>query len=779
MNQPSNPGDALRGLKLPRGIELLERVGEGAMATVYRAVQHPLGRDVAVKVIVANGDDAATTSDRVLREASLASQLNHPNSIDIYDYGRTDSGLTYLVMEYLRGQDLASLLHRERQLSVERAIQLTLQVLSALEEAHALGIVHRDVKPENVFVEQREGIGDFAKLVDFGLARSIGNKGSEITAPHLVSGTPEYMAPEQARRETVDGRADLYGVAIMLFQLLSGKRPFAGESPMDVVLMQLHQPAPRLDAADAGTYFPDDLVKIVAKGMEKRPQDRFQTAQEMSAALEEVLLQRRSIPPRAQRSCGACGAAEMHGNYCGVCGASLVSDSGRNAVTQRAVPALVFRARERDWVREQRAVAQSEFVAAGLLGSIGAGKTALLEAIVHEMRQAGDHVVLTGPDAFGGCVVGSTFRELLAQLPGGAEPVDLATSDAARVDALRLAFTLAARGLAGRLVVVVDDLDMVDALSRRALLGLLQSPPDVAFLLILTAEARPTLSSAPVRVREVARLPRERARQLASEEALALWPEATEFTPLGLSHLEAFIAEGGGPAPRTLNGLVAQRVSRTDPTARRVLQLCAAVRCPVPAEVLVRESADAGAAALERLERRGLIRSVPGGVQIAHPLVAQIVREAAPLGMRRPLGARAIEILVDIGAPLEARARAALRGESIELAILLFEQIARRCEGAGDASGAADAYGSIVELCRSDVGAAELSDAFAVESSFVLRWASALRDSSRGAEAGAELGTTLRRLPPERAEPVRAALGTAITQPAPSARSAAPHRSNA
>ncbi len=766
MNNSLVRGDVRIGLRLPRGIELLERVGEGAMAQVYRAIQRPLGRNVAVKVIASDSENAAAMSERVLREASVASTLNHPNSIDIYDYGKTEDGLTYLVMEFLRGKDLATLLSTHGPLGVERAVHLMLQVLSALDEAHSLGIVHRDVKPENVFVEQRRRLGDFVKLVDFGLAKYIKSKGQQITEPNLVSGTPEYMAPEQARGDAVDGRADLYCVAVILFEMLGGKRPFEGESPMDVMLMQIGRPAPRLDTSgDLG--IPPALVDIVQGGMEKRPENRFQSAREMALALEQVLEERRSVLP-VKRVCRACGAQELQGRFCGVCGAASTPASAPNATTRRAVPALVGRNAEREWVRApRRSAMEGQFVAVELLGRPGVGKTALLEAIAEEFRNLGDYVVMSGPDEFGGLVSGSGFRQIISALSDGVAPQDLATSDAARSNALRKAMGLNAQGLEGGcVVVIVDDVDEIDALTRRALQDVVDAPPEGGLLLLVAAKNRTLRLPGRVQVKEIAPLSNEWARQLVSAEALAMWPESSSFTPLALKHLDGYTSEGGDNAPTSLPELIAQRITRTDPAAKRLLQLLATARRPIPLAQLTEQNEPDAASAFERLERRGLVRSGKDGMFIPHRLMEEVVRSAVPVGMRRAVEARVLEVLTELGAPLDARAWAARRAEAVVLGILLLEQVAVRSDRWGDPALAAEAYQGITELCRADVGRGELDDPLAMEARYVLRWAGALRALSRNSEANAVLAETTARLPPHKARALRQALGNSVTEPA-------------
>ncbi|NUO51356.1 MAG: serine/threonine protein kinase, partial [Polyangiaceae bacterium] len=189
--------DPLIGRTLAGGYRIVDRIARGSMGEVFRAEQANLGRAVAVKVMSPTLVADPQMVSRFHNEARAASSLNHPNCVRVYDYGETPDGRPYIVMELLQGQELAALLARDRQPPVSRVLDITLQVLSALDEAHGLGVVHRDLKPENVFVLPQRGGGDLVKVVDFGLAKLKSNSRA-TSGSGLVFGTPEYMAPEQA-----------------------------------------------------------------------------------------------------------------------------------------------------------------------------------------------------------------------------------------------------------------------------------------------------------------------------------------------------------------------------------------------------------------------------------------------------------------------------------------------------------------------------------------------------------------------------------------------------
>ncbi|HKU44164.1 MAG TPA: serine/threonine-protein kinase, partial [Polyangiales bacterium] len=215
--------DPLIGRTIGGSYCILELVGVGGMGRVYRAEQRMLGRTVAIKVIHPHLLSDEQSVARFYTEARAASRLNHPNSVSIIDFGRTDDGILYLVMEYLQGKDLARLMREDGPLPTARICDIVSAVLEALGEAHALGVVHRDLKPENVIIERLKSSRDLVKVVDFGLAKLLsGQQGqASITLPGLVCGTPDYMSPEQGRGEEVDARGDIYSVGVMLFELLT------------------------------------------------------------------------------------------------------------------------------------------------------------------------------------------------------------------------------------------------------------------------------------------------------------------------------------------------------------------------------------------------------------------------------------------------------------------------------------------------------------------------------------------------------------------------------
>src|SRR6187549_1136949 len=313
--------DKFVGKTLPGGHHILDLISVGGMGRVYRAQQSALGRTVAVKIIHPHLLSDENSALRFMTEARAASQLNHPNSVAVFDFGRTDDGQPYLVMEFLRGKDLARVAYEEGPLPFTRIVEVLRQALAALSEAHDLGIVHRDLKPENIILEPLRRGGDFVKVVDFGLAKLKADAQTpSVTSPGIVCGTPDYMAPEQGRGDAIDGRSDLYSVGVILFQLLTGRLPYEAESPTQVVMMHLTIPVPDPRQVAPERVIPEPLVAVVFRAMSKDSRDRYQDAAEFSEALRSALTviesappqsaaweQRLSVPPAGVVNCGACG----------------------------------------------------------------------------------------------------------------------------------------------------------------------------------------------------------------------------------------------------------------------------------------------------------------------------------------------------------------------------------------------------------------------------------------------------------------------------------------
>ncbi len=265
---------------------LLDQLGSGGMGVVYKAEHLLLKRDCAIKLIRSECEADARAVERFEREVRVMAQLTHWNTVEIYDYGRTDDGTFYYVMELLPGLSLDELLRQHGPLEPERVVHLLEQVCAALDEAHRIGLIHRDLKPANIFASQRGGVYDVAKLLDFGLVKEQHRptEDSQTSSSGGISGTPSYMAPEQALDyDQVDPRGDLYSLGAVAYHLLTGQPPFLRDSVLAILAAHAH--ADVAAPSQVNPRVPTDLDQVILKCLAKQPERRYQTAAELGSAL--------------------------------------------------------------------------------------------------------------------------------------------------------------------------------------------------------------------------------------------------------------------------------------------------------------------------------------------------------------------------------------------------------------------------------------------------------------------------------------------------------------
>ncbi|MET9023017.1 Stk1 family PASTA domain-containing Ser/Thr kinase [Actinopolymorpha sp. NPDC004070] len=287
---PDGPtGDAER--TVPRRVlggryELHEELGRGGMAVVWAGIDLRLGRRVAVKTMRPEHATDSTFQARFRREAQSAASLNHHSIVAVYDNGEGElNGVSvpYIVMEYVEGRTLRDILHEGRPILPERALEVVAEVLDALEYSHRAGIVHRDVKPANVMVTPA---GD-VKVMDFGIARALSDVSAGLTQTAAVIGTAQYLSPEQARSEQVDARSDVYSTGCLLYELLTGRPPFVGDSPVSVAYQHVRE-EPRPPSA-VSPRVPTEADRIAMHALRKNPADRYQSAGQMRADIQRAL----------------------------------------------------------------------------------------------------------------------------------------------------------------------------------------------------------------------------------------------------------------------------------------------------------------------------------------------------------------------------------------------------------------------------------------------------------------------------------------------------------
>jgi Protein kinase domain len=279
----------LVGSVIAERYHVLKKLGEGGMGQVYLAEHVKMGRQSAVKVMHPTMVHDTGAIARFNREAANASQIDHPNVAGIYDFGETPDGLVYLAMQYIEGETLTHIMRQGGALSPLRAAELIRQAAEGLHAAHGLGIVHRDLKPDNIMVTlDRDGL-ECVKVVDFGIAKAAGVDSQQVTRTGIVVGTPEYMSPEQLAGDEVDGRSDLYSLALVAFHLLTGVLPFPSASTQTSMVMRLTEAPKSLAEMKPDVAWPEEVEAVMRRALERQPGDRYATTREFGRALQEAI----------------------------------------------------------------------------------------------------------------------------------------------------------------------------------------------------------------------------------------------------------------------------------------------------------------------------------------------------------------------------------------------------------------------------------------------------------------------------------------------------------
>ncbi|MCA9654486.1 MAG: protein kinase [Myxococcales bacterium] len=626
-------GDPYLGLELANKYKVEKLIGEGAMGRVYVAKQLTLDKPFAVKILAPHLMNDEASHARFAAEAHNCASLNHPNVVSVVDYGRTPEGVTYIVMEFIRGVTLERIIVEQFPLARERIVDLTLQILSALTEAHGLGILHRDLKPENILVQKLRTHGELAKVLDFGIAKLMDNpSGPGLTSAGMVCGTPEYMSPEQARGHKLDARSDLYAVGVILYQMLAGRPPFESESAVEILHKHLHEepvPPSRL----RGTP-PDPLEAVCLRALSKDPNNRYASALEFRDELIAA-----TSTPRVTSSikCNTCGASlKADHRFCPSCGAPapspepeeipIVGSGHRTSHNQllavdptvAGTLPLVGRDRQVQAARVMLGRPQAGLKVRLLIGERGMGKTRLVDEIAEMGEEHGwrvhyvsvdpsgartplfpiqtivaqlleiDPSTVTNQDLFRAAnLVGLGFEELpglseLLHLDGPAHDLEHAVR---RRECFASAVQAMLAGGRGQpLLLVFEDIDGYDNASREVLRRLTHRSVEVPVLVIVTSK-EPSLDwlgglseqLEPLDVEAISDAWREVAAQTTGEPTpTANVLEAAPMSPLRLEQSIRLAMHGIQAPPSASEGdLLRMRLDKQPKPVRRMLELAA------------------------------------------------------------------------------------------------------------------------------------------------------------------------------------------------------------
>ena len=284
--------DPLIGRLINERFKISALIARGGMGKVYRAEQAPLGRVCAVKVLNPSyaGEHDPEFHRRFFLEASVAAKLTHPNTVTIFDYGRTEDDVYYMAMEYLEGHTLHRAIRNAGHFPEERVAHVARQICRALREAHSLGVIHRDLKPANIFLVEHGDETDFVKVLDFGLVKNVASdsKGDELTQTGLFMGSPKYMAPEQVRGDRVDARTDIYALGVIMYEMLTGKVPFDRPNSVNILMAHVNEDVPPMRQMNPNISLSPLIEDTVARCMAKDPDARFRSMDEVLGALKRL-----------------------------------------------------------------------------------------------------------------------------------------------------------------------------------------------------------------------------------------------------------------------------------------------------------------------------------------------------------------------------------------------------------------------------------------------------------------------------------------------------------
>lgn len=280
--------DPMIGRVIAGRYRLMEKLGQGGMGAVYKGQHVKINRLTAIKVLTSELVSNQEFIARFQREAEMASQIDHPNAVAIYDFGEAEDGLIYIAMEFVNGKPLSSILKKDGTLALERVVRIAKQAAEALSAAHGLGIIHRDFKPDNIMICDKPGRPDWVEVVDFGIAkRAVADtQQAGLTQVGFVLGTPLYMSPEQVMGEELDARSDLYSLALVVYEMLTCALPFSGNTTQSQMIKRVTEPPMPLTLARPQLTLPPAVEAVILRALSRKPEDRYSSTTEFAEALE-------------------------------------------------------------------------------------------------------------------------------------------------------------------------------------------------------------------------------------------------------------------------------------------------------------------------------------------------------------------------------------------------------------------------------------------------------------------------------------------------------------
>jgi tetratricopeptide (TPR) repeat protein len=676
----------LVGRVLGDKFKLTACIGIGGSGAVYRADQIALGRTVAVKILNEELSADARMIKRFRDEAMSASRLNHPNCVSIIDYGQSPDGLLYLAMEYVKGPTLTQLLVNQNPLALDRVLDIVMQALTGIEEAHLAGVVHADLKADNIILDQRRAGIDVVKIVDFGIARLVTGARDEDRS---ISGTPEYMAPEVISGSPPSFASDLYAVGIILYELLAYKTPFFAGSTTEILSNHLKALVPTLSSRR--DHVPRELDAIVARALAKHPTDRFASAADMRQALANLAA--RTKRANTRDICPECGTTcAPTFKFCPECGTprqrvvkTFEASVPPPEALERVLPLpFIGRAAELARLLDHMQRAPGKDVGLLVMGQEGSGRSALLRHAYQSLGSDTRTIYQIGADPSGLAAPFYPIRALLAamlQLPPVASEGELRDAvlaiglNARDVPGIAQLFghpttllelepavrrremvwstlrALERAAAAGPVTIVCEDIDRFDhpsleILRRATEGGELALPP-----IIMTAHTSfnsqwpasvPRLEIPALDAQDlgaiVARLHKAGLKGLLPVQQLF---ETTPAYPGHLEHVVRYLLEGGKAEDTSISlpDLIAARLSMLAQSTRDVLQAAAVLGLEPQVDLLrVMLANDTLEAAMTDAEGAGLFSHDPSGeLTFTSRLVRDIVYDATPADVRRSL----------------------------------------------------------------------------------------------------------------------------------------------